>query len=1183
MLFAKKEKINKDEVFLNHPISNTEEDWIGISTYVEKLDEAIEKGARIVAITSDYGMGKSSLISLYKSVCDKNNIHHRIKRKEVTCINMWGDYERVQPEESTDNTIITNNYQNTASIELHKAFIYQVISQLFSNNGRKSNYISKRLSKDFGLLSLISKSALGTFISTISFVGIIVSFFSYRFLDYIAYYFKVDNKTIITIITITMLLSIYSLGFVVLRSEILFSSKKSEGNRELDENILIDLYKQEVLNRKKYVHNIIVIEDLDRIDDKENVILFLRELRKYYLTECRKKKVTFVVCIKPESMLRIDSDTEMSEYKKIFDYTINLQTINIDNYDSILEGLLNEKSDWLIRLDLEPHISTPGMEWMIHGKSIDIREVKIRLNETLTLYESLLDRFPKIDNKAVISFERCAIATYLRREFENDFFKLKDDAFDLLVSQLAIQGMETIEEGRKPQNWDNVSDLFKERIRLLIKSKKIDENYRLYFYNYPRNSKLFTISELHVYNSIVYQETPKDKTAYNEYLSLTPKETIEEAYKRISSLGVIIPQFILDYDKLFVLLYNYNEDKFFELIEHQKFDKNNEERICSLIEKCIKKREGDYDWDNLINKVAQIVNRKVEDKDVLCAIRQRMCNMIPQKVRLLKNLFLNDNPLITSDEVATILNVNEVLDVMNYEILNQNSSVVESVHKRIMRQKEWNSQIIDFYVHVIECQGIRKWKDELINVCVHFDSIPDRIYDLFYKGINSQKITINDYVECLERVKNVEETQLQVLCDYHWVDGLSQRLCELLYQAGLYMEYVCNISQLEQVSITFDDDIIYDTIKKNVDWIKEKAVKSYYSIRIKVLEKHMWIEKYKFLFLKPYPIILQDELLIVRDVEDALGLLQERDLTEEQANYVVGYFNLKYRKPTTSYKIIKFILKQKSETAKEMFYSMNLSNIAYARMSSSHKKDVIDETFELFQMEDNPSEIVRFLQFTGISTEKMEKDLWKVLNSDEELRKVYVKYVNQLKKVYDYTLKNILKLDYIYAYSPVINQKFWERKEYEMYISSKTLFEREFVVEEDKIGELWQFYVNIFNSSNLSKTREYMIKNDIFMKRLIESKGFLEAKESIIFYAYGNQSVDLLNYVIGNCDEKKQVEYFSKVRGFDGPESAHRFCEIANKYRVIGESTEIYENVKGKLINPGLEGWITKIHKKKIK
>lgn len=1182
MHFWKKDKEKISTVYLNRPIQKKEDDRIGISTYVEKLNDAIEEGAKIIAVTSDFGTGKSSLISLYKSNYE-NKFQSLFlgKGKKVLCINMWGEYARIQNEKIHDALGDESDNEGIIPLELHKAFIYQVISHIDPKNKRKSNYISRRLSKDFGIFTVNGKNRLWSIVSIVSIIGFLLSTFSYKFQKYIQNFFEVDEKKFSIAVIILFTVSVLAFGFAIVNSEIIFSSKKSEGNRKLDENILIDLFKQEVMNHCNWQHYVIVIEDLDRIDDKENVLQFLRELRKYYLTEGGKHKITFIVCIKPEAMLQNDAEKENHEYKKIFDYSINLQKINIDNYDSILKGLLEEKKKWIEKLNLNPQISTPGMEWMIHGRNIDIREVKNRLNEALSLYESLINRFPQNENKAVITFERCAIATYLRREYEDDFYKLEDDALDVLVSQYAIRRLDKIEDAQQPYNWNKLSEKFKEDVVRLIKSKKIDANYRLYFYNYPRGSRLFTISEMRVYNSIVYQEAPKDPNEYQEHLNQTSETVILEAYQKISTLDVRMPLFLLDYDKLFVLLYKKTKMKFFELIESQRFDKNNEERICNLIEKCVQKRAGEYEWETLIYELAQHLNDVVEDKTVLCAIRQRICMVITNKVPLLKCLFMEDNPFITSEEIAAIGDGDAILDVINYEAMDKDTSSVDDIHKKILEEEKWTHKRVEFYLKSIECQGMKKWKNALAEVCSHFGEIPEEIVNLYAKEIKVKNITIEDYVACIEDVAVVEKKQLQILKDYQWIKGLSIQLCELMYQAGFYLEYLCNITLLEPELVSYEDENIFDVIVDNVDWIQKNAIKTFFSIRKSVLQNHIRIKKYEFLFKKPYPILSEEELSLVESVQDAINLFEGRSLVEEQATYLVNYFNQKYRKTTTAYEIIYFILHQEEETAKEMFYGLNLANIPYVRIARTRRKEINEKIYELFEMDENPKERVKFLSFTGVSVEEMEKDLWEELNQDETMRKAYIRYANRLEKIPSYTLKNILKLNSVEIYSPVINQRLWECKEYENYVSSKTALEKQFVMEEKKLNELWPVYIKMFHSPNRNRTRDYMTKNKLFMRKIIEQKTYLDVGENIIYYAPGKQSVDLLNFVFENYDEEIQRLYFSNIDGFDGYEAAHRFCELAKMNSTIAEDKNVYENVKGKLINPGLEGWFTKICKRK--
>ena len=271
---GKRKKNIHNSVFINRPIQNEDEDWIGISTYVEKLDAAVEEKAKIVAVTSDFGTGKSSLISLYK-----NKVKSPIRNifgfgKKVLSINMWGTYAHINTKDDS------GTINEIKPIELHKAFIYQLVCQLSPKDRRKSNYISRRLSKDFGIWAVNGKNRVWSFMAVIALIGLFMCGLLSNFQDYIKPLLKMSDTHFAMAIIGIFLLAVACLGLAITNSEIVFSSKKSEGNRTLDENVLIDLFKQEVLNHGGRQQYIVVLEDLDRIEDKDSALQFLRELRK---------------------------------------------------------------------------------------------------------------------------------------------------------------------------------------------------------------------------------------------------------------------------------------------------------------------------------------------------------------------------------------------------------------------------------------------------------------------------------------------------------------------------------------------------------------------------------------------------------------------------------------------------------------------------------------------------------------------------------------------------------------------------------------------------------------------------------------------------------------------------------------------------------------------------------------
>lgn len=56
--------MGKGPLFLNTPIASSVHDVVGVEMYAEKLDMTIDAGAQMIALTSPFGAGKSSVIEL---------------------------------------------------------------------------------------------------------------------------------------------------------------------------------------------------------------------------------------------------------------------------------------------------------------------------------------------------------------------------------------------------------------------------------------------------------------------------------------------------------------------------------------------------------------------------------------------------------------------------------------------------------------------------------------------------------------------------------------------------------------------------------------------------------------------------------------------------------------------------------------------------------------------------------------------------------------------------------------------------------------------------------------------------------------------------------------------------------------------------------------------------------------
>ena len=335
-----------------------------------------------------------------------------------------------------------------------------------------------------------------------------------------------DNPVLQTIVPVAYGLAFLIGVILVLRSEILFSSKNSEGRRELEENELIEMYRNLVLRKRQWKHMarrrhyVIIVEDLDRTENGRSVYHFLKELRKYYMPEMVGKpkyynRVTFVVTIMPEIKLQMQYSLSKEEnvYNKVFDYTMNLNKVNIDNFDAVLEGLLSEQRWEMNKIGLNVNDKDnvheiPGMQWLIQGRTLSIRVVKDRLNDAVSLYERLMNNF----GSDYADFEKCAVVAYLRSEYTEEYYMLDDRELDgMLEWYVGNHGSENDFLGHY-KDIEKYTDIFLTELYRLIINHLIDANYRIYFYNYPKDSHLYSMHEINVRNMLVYNEPLNDKT-----------------------------------------------------------------------------------------------------------------------------------------------------------------------------------------------------------------------------------------------------------------------------------------------------------------------------------------------------------------------------------------------------------------------------------------------------------------------------------------------------------------------------------------------------------------------------------------------------------------------------------------------------------------------------------------------
>ena len=259
-------------VYVNKEISSYDDDFIGMASQVESIEAAIEEGASMIGVIADYGSGKSSIGEL---------IDGRKKFNDVIKVNMWDclrENHNVSPPQQQ------NKEEEDNILNMDKSFLYQISTN--SGNQNLARHVNKRLSSNTGFISftLKSKTFWIYFISALILVtiGLLVtsSTFSFKLEDWV-----VNNN--IGVFAYIMAIVILLVG--LRKGSIAFSSWRSEGEHNLDTADIFSIYSEivEIIAKKK--KRIIIIEDLDRIDDSQVVLTFLKEIYRYNSLASKRK------------------------------------------------------------------------------------------------------------------------------------------------------------------------------------------------------------------------------------------------------------------------------------------------------------------------------------------------------------------------------------------------------------------------------------------------------------------------------------------------------------------------------------------------------------------------------------------------------------------------------------------------------------------------------------------------------------------------------------------------------------------------------------------------------------------------------------------------------------------------------------------------------------------------------
>lgn len=483
-------EIPRPVIVTNNPIESKEEDLFNLSVQIAELEEAISRGAGLIGIISPQGGGKTSLVRTLTEKKKEKEIEDDYVLQNI-CVWPYEEGSWAKQGKELEDCIRIFLYQFSKIVKA-RGFSRHI------NRMMSSNYRSLSWSVDIGKKQWLG---LGCIFVVYAAIAILGTFYSEKdtsdvFQQIFRWAACAKNIAGYAAIGLGLLVCSYN--------SLIFSWKDSEDNRTFGEADAFEIFECIITraSKRKKTKYIINIEDLDRISDVCTIIEFLKMLYKYYylIDGQDRSYFVFIVSLNYPAKLRDPkkkNDDELrklaSLFDKFFDYQMILRPINMEKIKVLLENLLmnavnkiGADSDAVMEKDWQKDAA----EWLTKGENLDMREIKVRTDKSLAIWDEL--RMMKDDNEwKDLSFQKCAIVVYLEQTYPLEMYDFICGAGAWGKIMLEFGKWES-ESGKKKEDfWKNwlgsqeITEAFKTDIGKIFSEEMSWSDYWIYFHRNP--------------------------------------------------------------------------------------------------------------------------------------------------------------------------------------------------------------------------------------------------------------------------------------------------------------------------------------------------------------------------------------------------------------------------------------------------------------------------------------------------------------------------------------------------------------------------------------------------------------------------------------------------------------------------------------------------------------------------
>lgn len=1207
-------KENKSVIFVNKPIEDDKEDLIGIESYMKRVEKAINEGSNVIGIVGDYGIGKSSLIRLIKNKYkEENTILSKSKKKiinsknTVISVNLWGK-------------------DNLKNEELTSEFLFQI------SNGCNKNfasYIAKKIGKNYGIIgvdtpekNLLKKILLPVILIVIYFILNMFPLDFYKSSIYINFNQMVTftkewvwiKNIIITLYTLFVSLKYIFLAISILliiklffNKTIIFSWLNSQGNINRTN---IDFYELYLEIAEKLIEEvpedgkcIIVIDDLDRTDDKKIVIDFIKEVYKFIniLKEEQRNKFVFIIEVKNESALEEENNNIEGIYKKIFAFKVNLNGIYFRDYERVLLKILKDNKYIQKLLNIKIADTLPNdFSYIIKGECLTIRDIKERLNRSCEIYENLYAKNNANDGK--INFKKCTIVAYLESKYpkfmlelysnENKFGKILEDSYNhkqninLNREEKEIKIAKIIQTFFEKEN--EIEEISEEFARLIV-AHLIDEDFRLYFYNYPKDERIKNENELYVEELLLYPEKH----------SIVDDVKIKKAIEKDSNIIKNCLNRRCNQELSFTTIIFENEIIY--KIALEKFYSN----VLQVLDKEVLWRQEDLEKSGeILNKISNYnidsskilieYSKEIENKikifsrkDIIEARHKIITKVDKKYLNCFKNLFFASNmPIISEEELNSITDFNQKIDFINANLISSQEVNYVLNELNVSGYSDENYKKVIEIIKVIQRKGIDN--SEIKSIIFEFlrknNKVDEDIFNLLTMAILQNKLILEEnviikYIENLDD-KCFTEKLLNNIDDLMIKNRISDKILKKLFNNNLLKTYWINmICQNRCNELNLKENILNNLmlIKK----IYPKISEEFFNLRCEIIRQNLE-ENYKEIFFKPYDIISLEEINLFNNVKNLVDCVNWDMIQEKELEFIIKRINKLLVTKEELLTIIMVCDKSQINSIKDIslvqsfWKELDVSKFDFSTFSDIELKTIYNILLQPLMLNDYDNALEFSNKIKYVIKELDLRFYTMITSRNKILIDKYVDLINLVNKPTEQTIKNIL-LFINYGIESELSENILNQlllKQYtQAYIIGYTLqlgdkkFEKnekidlvEYINEYNKEGEVYKILKNNVDFKQLVITEK---KINFVKKSLLKDFYNLEFSEIFLEYIVEVLTKEELKEYIKNYLNIKDSLISFKVRLFFTSEKNRSILKDYEMYILIWE--KLYQADKAQL------------------